>query len=153
MSPELGGPRDWDKELANIDKLIAATPAAKASPAGGAPPPPAARSGGGGSSSLPVAGRDRIATWFRVGLGALLGLAMTQWPYFHACGTALFLYLGAAGVVGLAGLWGAVTAWRRRMGLAHVVALLVSLWGGVLVAAAVLPRVGYAKRAALWWCP
>ncbi|MBM3276337.1 MAG: hypothetical protein FJZ00_14380, partial [Candidatus Sericytochromatia bacterium] len=56
MSPELGGPRDWDKELANIDKLIAATPAAKASPAGGAPPPPAARSGGGGSSSLPVAG-------------------------------------------------------------------------------------------------
>ncbi len=86
-------------------------------------------------------------------LGALLGAAMTQWPYVHACGTALFLYLGAAGVVVMAGIWSAVSSWRRRMGQAHVVSLLVALWGGMLVAATVLPRIGYAARSATWWCP
>jgi hypothetical protein len=160
VTPDQGGPRDWDKELADIDKIIAATPPAKLVPAGGAAPAAAPAKGGGGPAAGgggggggPVQRRDRWATWFRVGLGAALGVAMTQWPYFHACGTALLLYLGAAGVVSLSGLWGAVSAWRRRMGLAHVVALLVFLWGGILVGSVVLPRIGYAKRVATWWCP
>ena len=78
---------------------------------------------------------------------------MTQWPYFHACGPSLFLYLGAIGVVGLSGLWGMVSSWRRRMGIAHSFAMAVFLWGLVLAAASVLPRIGYAKLGAVWMCP
>lgn len=155
MSAEKGGPRDWDRELADIDKIIAGTPPAKltagASPAA-APTAPAAPAGRSISAGT-VSKRESLSTWFRVGLGMLLGVGMTQWPYFHACGTSLFIYLGAIGVVGLAGLWGAVTSWRRRMGLAHTLSLLVLLWGGVLAAATILPRIDYAKRTAEWWCP
>jgi len=150
VSPES---RDWDKELAEIDKIIAKSPAPAPAPAEGRAPPVAK---GGGPARLPagpVGRKAALATWSRVILGVLLGGAMTQWPYFHACGTALLLYLGAAGVVVVAGIWSAVSSWRRRMGLAHVVSLLVALWGGVLVAATVLPRTGYAARSATWWCP
>jgi hypothetical protein len=155
VSADQPGPRNWDKELADIDKLIAASPPAKIAPPSGGegkPAPPAAR-GPSPVSAGPGSRRERLATWVRVGLGVLLGAAMTQWPYFHACGTALFLYLGATGVVVLSGLWGAISAWRRRMGLAHMMSLLVVLWGATLAAATVLPRIGYAKRAATWWCP
>jgi hypothetical protein len=39
------------------------------------------------------------------------------------------------------------------MGLAHVLSLVSIVWGLVLVAGVVLPRVGYAKDAATWFCP
>lgn len=150
MSP---APRDWDKELAEIDKIIAKGPPPKPAEGGGAGPPARSPSAEARLPAGRASRRESWATWIRVLLGAGLGGAMTQWPYGHACGAGLFLYLGAAGVVGLAGLWGAVSSWRRRMGVAHIVSLLVALWGGVLVAAAVLPRVGYAARSATWWCP
>jgi hypothetical protein len=38
------------------------------------------------------------------------------------------------------------------MGLAHSIALLVTLWGLVMAGAAILPRIGYARTAAAWWC-
>lgn len=148
MSPE---PRDWDKELAEIDRLMAATPPAQAKggrdqpgvpAAGPARPAPPARAGR----------RSAIGAWVRVGLGVVLAAAMTQWPYVHSCGLALFLYLGAVGVVLVAGGWAAVSSWRQRMGFAHVVSLLVMLWALILAAAVVLPRVGYAREAAAWWC-
>lgn len=143
-------PRDWDKELAEIDRLIAATPPERARsggdqpgvPTGAARPAPPAR----------VARGSALGTWVRVGLGVGLAAAMTQWPYARACGLALFLYLGAVGVVLIAGGWAAVTSWRQRMGLAHVLSLLVMLWALILAAAVVLPRVGYAREAAAWWC-
>jgi len=149
-------PRDWDKEMAEIDKIIAKTPPAQLGSGAGGPPAPA--KGGGAAAparaAAPPTGRAAVlATWVRVGLGVALGIGMTQWPYFHACGTSLFIYLGAVGVVGISGLWGMVSSWRRRMGLAHSVSLAVLLWSGVLAAATVLPRVGYAKRAATWICP
>ncbi|MDX2056371.1 MAG: hypothetical protein SFV24_01105 [Gemmatimonadales bacterium] len=149
-------PRDWDKEMAEIDKIIAKTPPAQLG--SGASGPPAPAKGGGAAAparaAAPPTGRAAVlATWVRVGLGVALGIGMTQWPYFHACGTSLFIYLGAVGVVGISGLWGMVSSWRRRMGLAHSVSLAVLLWSGVLAAATVLPRVGYAKRAATWICP
>lgn len=153
MSAETGGPRNWDKELADIDKIIATTPPAKLAPgpAGGSPAP--AQAAPRATAVGPVGRKEFLSTWFRVGLGVLLGLGMTQWPYFYACGTGLFIYLGTVGVVALSGLWGAMTSWRRRMGWAHTLSLLVLIWGGVLAASAVLPRIGYAKRAAVWWCP
>lgn len=149
-----GQPRDWDKEMAEIDKIMAKAPPAQLterSSAGSAPAAAAPARGVGVAG--PTGRRAVLATWLRVGLGVALAVGMTQWPYFHACGTALFVYLGAVGMVSLSGVWGMVTSWRHRMGLAHTISLLVFLWGGVLAAATVLPRNGYAKRTATWICP
>lgn len=147
MSP---ADRDWDKELAEIDKVIARGPAPVGLPAS----VPAAQGQGSKAVAAPAGGRRAVlGTWLQVILGGLLAVGMTQWPYDHGCGIRLFLYLGAAGVVIVAGLWGALSSWRRRMGLAHTVALLVTLSGLVLVAHEVLPRVGYAKEALSWMCP
>jgi len=44
-------------------------------------------------------------------------------------------------------------AWRRRMAAAHVVSLSTLLTGVVLAMLLVLPRVGYAREAASWFCP
>lgn len=147
-------PRDWDKELAEIDKVMARQPAPVPAKAGAAAPAPAPRSGGAAPVEAPRAtGKAAFGTWLRVLLVAVAGGALTQWPYANSCGLGLILYLGAVGVVTLGGLWGALSSWNRRMGLAHVVSLLVSLWGLGLAAAVVLPRMGYAKQAATWFCP
>jgi hypothetical protein len=81
-----------------------------------------------------------------------LALAMPFWPYGRGCGIGLATYLAAAVVVVLAGIWGAVSSWRRHRALAHIVALLVTLWGLGLVMTEVLPRVGYAKQMIRWTC-
>ena len=90
--------------------------------------------------------------WARVMLGMLLGAALTQWPYPHACEKPLILYLVAVSTVLVAGLWGAHASWRSRMGFAHVIALGTILWGLTLSAQEVLPRVGYAKTRLSWRC-
>ncbi len=140
--------RDWDKELAAIDKVMArpAAPGAK----------PAVQGGGGPVAALPAAPVGRRAalfTWVRVLLAVAVAAGMAQWPYLHDCGTSLFIYLGAVATVIIAGLWSSVTSWQRRMGLAHSIALGVTLWGVLLGAQAILPRIGYAKVVAHWWCP
>jgi hypothetical protein len=142
------GDRDWDKELAEIDKVIARSPA---SPGPAAP----VAQGQGSRTVAPPPGGKRAAlwTWTQVLLGAVLALGMTQWPYAHGCGIKLFLFLGAAGLVVVAGLWGALSSWRRRLGLAHTTAILVVLAGMVLLAREVLPRVGYARQPTTWMCP
>ncbi len=136
-------PRDWDRELADIDRMIAKAPAPVPGPRA-APAPPVSRP--------PAPRGTALGTWLRVGLGVALAAAVTQWPYGQACGTRLFVYLGVVGMVVLAGLWGAGTTWGRRHGFAHVVSLLVMLWGLFLAAAAVLPRIGYARDALPWFC-
>ena len=147
-------PRDWDKEMAEIDKVMAKAPAPVPAKVGAGPPParggapaptPAPRSGGGSA----------LGTWLKVLLAAVLAGAMTQWPYANACGFGLFMYLGAAGVVVISGLWGALSSWNRRMGFAHVVSLLVTLWGIGLVTAVALPRMGYVnvRPPVTWFCP
>ena len=156
-----GPPRDWDKELAEIDKIIAKQPAGGAGPAAALPAPAASPRGAQPTASRATSGsvapartrRTILTTWIRVLLGVVVAAGVTQWPYPHACGLALYGYLAAAGGVVLAGLWGAVTAWRRRMGLAHTLALLVAVWGGVLVGKAVLDRMSYAKVPLAWTCP
>jgi hypothetical protein len=146
-----GPPRDWDKEMAEIDKISAVQPAAPtgrpAASGTGAPPtrqetlPPALRGG-----------RTALTAWVRVALGVAVAVGVTQWPYLHACGLAAYGYAAAAGGVVLAGLWGAVTSWKRRMGLAHVVSLLVALWGSVLLGKAVLDRTAYVDTPLTWSC-
>ena len=140
-----GPTRDWDKELADIDKIIASSPAG---PPGSKVPAPTPRAG----PPAPAPRREALGGWSRVLLGAAAAVGAAFWPYAHACGLGLWLYLGVSVTVVVAGVWGMLASWRRRLGLAHVVALLVTLWGIGLVAAELLPRFGYAKDAATWSC-
>lgn len=143
------GPRDWDKEMADIDKVIAK--------GGGVPSTgaaPVARSSSAGAISAGGGGRMAVATtWFRVILGLLLAVGITQWPYANACGLNFAMYLGAIATVTVAGLWSTVSSWNRRLGFAHFLSLLVLLWGLVLAAREVLPRIGYASDVRTWTCP
>lgn len=144
--------RDWDKELADIDKVIAKMPAQSQAPAkaGGSPPAVAPTSR---QIAAPSGGKLAVfTTWLRVALGLALAVGITQWPYASACGLNLIVYLGAIGVVVLAGLWSSVSSWRRRMGVAHTLSLMVLLWGLILGAREILPRSGYAKHVRTWSC-
>lgn len=144
-------PRDWDKELADIDRLIAKQPVAPPPVPAGAPGArPAAPSGR--RAPEPPRHRAVLTAWLRVLLALGAAAAMTQWPYAHRCGLPLYLYVGAAAAVAVAGIWGAVTAWKRRMPLAHFVSLLVALWGAGLVGRVVLDRTDYVKTPLPWTC-
>jgi len=92
------------------------------------------------------------AVWSCVGLGVLLGAALTQWPYARACGSWLALYMVAVGIVIVAGIWAARLSWKSRFGFAHVLAVCTIIWGLALTAQEVLPRVGYAKERLAWRC-
>ena len=94
----------------------------------------------------------RLGTWARIGIGCLVAAAMTQWPYAHACGFNLGLYVAAVGMVIVAGAWGGASAWKNRLVLAHIVSLGLLVWGFALGAGQVLPRVGYAREQATWSC-
>lgn len=146
-------PRDWDKELAKIDRAMAGMPNQAPPPAGA----PATRAASAPAArALPpaaaVGGRARAATWFRVLLTVALAVALPLWPYAHGCGSGLWLYLTAVSVTGLSAMWAGFSAWRRRQGLAHLLALLAIGWTLVLGAREILPRIGYAKTAAAWTC-
>lgn len=148
MSPDQ--PRDWDKELAEIDRLIAK---------GGPPTAPPAKVERGATPAAPDAAPSPanprtavLGTWIRVLLGVALAVGVSQWPYARVCGMPLFLYLGASVAVVLVGVWGAVSSWKRRLPAAHVMALLVVGWGLAIVASVLLPRIGYAREAARWLC-
>jgi hypothetical protein len=93
-----------------------------------------------------------IALWGRVVLGLALGITMAAWPYLRTCGFPLFGYLCAVLTVIVAGTWAAVAAWRYRSGLAHVISLVLVLYGVMLVTAELLPRIGYAVDHATWQC-
>jgi hypothetical protein len=96
--------------------------------------------------------RDHIALWARALLGIVLGGTMTQWPYHYDCGLPLLEYLGAVAMVIVAGAWVAVASWRLRNPPAHILALLLILWGIALAAGQILPRVGYAAQRLTWRC-
>lgn len=147
-------PRDWDRELADIDRVLEKTgPSGPAStpalpPGAGVPAP------GGMPPTEPGIARRAVAkTWFYVLLAVLLGAALPLWPYGKVCGLQLFFFLGAAALALLAGLAGAVSSWRTRRGLAHLISLLVVVWAGVMGAREVLPRAGYAAETRAWLCP
>ena len=81
---------------------------------------------------------------------------MAFWPYEAQCGAGLAGYLGAVFMVALSGVWIAVVSWRRRAAWAHIISLLLIMWGGALAAIEILPRVGYARASldhpAIWRC-
>jgi hypothetical protein len=135
-------PHDWDKELAEIDRVIEKGPGPAGTPA-----------------RLPAPGSPMVAkgsvamTWFWVVLALLLAVALPLWPYGNECGLQFFFYLGATTLALLAGAAGAVSSWAARRGLAHLLSLLVVVWAGAMGAREVLPRVGYAAQSKTWFCP
>jgi hypothetical protein len=120
------------------------------------PPPPQRH-------AAPVAGRRHPrptplslpsipGVWARIALGALLGAALTQWPYAASCGAGLGLKVAATAVVAIAGIWAANSSWRRRMAAAHITALLIIASGLALLTHEVLPRTPYWSDPAPWLC-
>jgi hypothetical protein len=155
-------PTDWDKELAKIDKQLASISdeallgkAQPPVPAGaGAGAVPAAKGKGGEEKAPPRT--STVGVMARLVLAIALGIAMLFWPYSTRCGVGLFGYLGASAMVVVAGVWTAIWTWRHRSAQAHVLALLLILWGIILGAQQILPRVGYARPDAahpsIWMC-
>ena len=80
----------------------------------------------------------------RLFLVLALGAGLSLWPYAHECGQGLFVYIAVKAVLVAGGIWVATYTWRHRMPRVHMVSLLITLIGLVLIAAEVLPRTGYA---------
>ena len=159
--------RDWDKEMADVDRLLKKLPYADPTLRGGG-------GGGGGGGGEPTVKRAGLAgagamasttggaaggagwvgTWARVALGVLVavGVAPGVWPYTHGCGLHLIFYLAGVTTVIAAGLWSSLSSWKRRLGVAHVISQVLIIWGILLLTREVLPRVG-ASASAVWLCP
>ena len=129
--------RDWDREMREVDKLLAKLPEADPTLGRGVPTVPvsprAGVAGMAGAAALhpagPARGRAWLTTWLRVGLGVGLGIGMLVWPYTHACGLKLVFYLIGATTVTVAGVWSALTSWKRRLGIAHTLSIIL-IWRG-----------------------
>ena len=150
--------RDWDREMREVDKLLAKLPDDPV-PARGVPTVPVSpRLSGGGAGAPgalhpgPARGRAWVTTWLRVGLGLVLGVGMLLWPYTHACGLKLVFYLIGATTVTVAGVWSALSSWKRRLGIAHTLSIVLIVWGLALAGRQILPRI-YDKTPAPFFCP
>jgi hypothetical protein len=144
--------KNWDKELAKIDKQLesmadetllptsaAATPAAKA------------------EIKAQQSRTRTLGVLARLTLAVALGVGMLFWPYDARCGFGLAAYLVSVLVVIGSGVWSAIWSWRHRSPRAHILSLLITLWGLTLGTVEILPRSGYARpdpgRPMTWLCP
>lgn len=143
---------DWDAQLKKIDKQMEGMSDAALiqSPKAGAPP---------AQRAAVAAERENTRTWpafLRLALASALGVGILFWPYPKQCGPELIGYLIAVSAVFVGGLWSSVWTWRHRTARAHVLSLLLVIWGLVLGAIEVLPHAGYAKADPLrpqgWSC-
>lgn len=145
-------PGDFDARMRQIDKALESISDDQLLPA---PPKGAAPA----AAAQVAEQRAAVRTWpalLRLGLASALGVGMLFWPYAARCGLGLAAYLGAVAAVLVGGAWSAVWTWRHRTARAHTLSLLLVLWGLVLAAMDVLPRIGYAKptadHPAAWAC-
>jgi hypothetical protein len=132
---------DWDAELKKIDRQLESMSDSALIPAAPKNAPPAVR-------AEVAAERATTRTWgafLRLALATALGVGILFWPYPKQCGVELGGYLVAVAAVAVGGLWSSVWTWRHRTARAHVLSLLLVVWGLLLGAMEVLPRVGYAK--------
>jgi hypothetical protein len=151
--------RDWNKELAKVDKQLASLSDEQL-----VGPPPAAPAKAGAPAAAkagpaPVAAKPAttgFGVYARLLLALAVGVSMWFWPYEARCGLGLAGYLAAVGVVIAGGLWSSVWTWRHHAGRAHLLSNLIVLWGLGLGAMEILPRIGYAKptdkHPATWTC-
>jgi hypothetical protein len=143
---------DWDEKLKKIDKQLESMSDSALIPAAPKSAAPAAR-------AEVAAERATTRTWgafLRLALATALGIGILFWPYSTRCGVGLAGYMVAVIAVAAGGLWSSVWTWRHRTARAHVLSLLLVLWGLVLAVIEVAPRAGYAKpdisRPAGWTC-
>ena len=143
----MSGNRDWDKELAKIDKQLESVSDAQLFPD---------KKGATPAQKQQVAEtRATAASWpaiLRLVLSVALGVGVLFWPYANRCGWGLSGYLLVVLAVAGSGVWSAVWTWRHRAGRAHVLSILLIAWGLLLAAGEVLPRIGYAKQILPWSC-
>jgi len=163
--------RNWEQELAKIDKQLASVSdeellaqRAQQAAAQGAPlatdgtkgAAPTAKAVGSvvAAKSVP-SGRSWIA-WAQLSVAIAAGVGLWFWPWTTRCGLNAMTFTAATGGVTLLGLWSAVGSWRHRQAYAHVLSFAVMMWGLVLGAREVLPRMGYAiptyDRPGAWSC-
>ena len=143
----MSGNRDWDKELAKIDKQLESVSDAQLFPD---------KKGASPAQKQQVA-ETRAATtsWpaiLRLTLSVALGVGVLFWPYANRCGVGLAGYLFVVLAVAVSGVWSAVWTWRHQAARAHILSILLIVWGLILGAGEVLPRVGYAKQILPWSC-
>jgi hypothetical protein len=143
------------KEAAIVDKLLKQLP--HADPSLGAiagkpkrPPPPRSRTPL--PSRQPKRGSTPLGVRVRLLVALALGVAITQWPYSHDCGLASAPYLAIAAMIVIMAAWAAAGSWKHRLPVAHVLSLGLILWGLIVAAHDVLPRVGYAGAEGTWAC-
>lgn len=97
-----------------------------------------------------------VGTRARVILVASLLAALYWWPYAANCGGGLAAFVGAQFMIVVGALWCAAISWRNRLVASHTAALALLVVGLALVAAQVLPRLGYVSVAGIhttaWRC-
>ncbi len=162
--------RNWEAELAKIDKQLASVsdeqllaeskaPATRGAQTAGAltagkAPAPRAAAAAPAVVAAGTAGSWR--GWVKVSIAIAAAAGLMFWPWPARCGSPLLGFTAATGAVALLGAWSAVGTWRHRLGLAHVASLLVVVWGLALGAREILPRIGYAvptaERGGVWSC-
>jgi hypothetical protein len=136
-----------------VDRLLAQLPGLQGEPPASRAAARQAVSGGGGVHYVHYAEQeDLLGPWARLLLGLALGTMIAWWPYPRSCGFPLIGYLGAILTIMLAGGWAAVSSWRYRASLAHIISLILVFYGIMLGAAELLPRTGYAVDHATWEC-
>jgi hypothetical protein len=143
--------KDWDSELKKIDRMMEGASDEALLPAKNAKTPQA---------RAEIVEKQRttstLGVMARLVLATALGVGMLFWPYDAKCGVGLAGYLAATVAVVAGGVWSAIWTWRHRSSRGHILSLLLILWGGVLGAIEILPRIGYAKPDAArpgWSCP
>ena len=144
--------RNWEKELAKIDKQMESVSDEALFPTRNVP-------AASPQKQERVEAQAQTRSWgalARLALSVILGVAILFWPYVNRCGVGLAAYLIAVTAVGVGGVWSAVWTWKHRTAGAHMLSLLLVLWGLILTAIEVLPRVGYATptlaHPPIWTC-
>ena len=161
--------RDWDRELAELDRRLASVPdtpapAAATPPARGTAVPttstatspdanrranataPAAsgRTIGNPAPAGRRSWRAQFALLFRLALGIAVVAALIYWPYSARCGIELGYYLGLVATLAIVGLITSTSAWRHRSSVVHILGLVMLAGAIALAARELLPKVGYA---------
>jgi hypothetical protein len=144
--------KNWEKELAKIDKQLESMADETLLPTTAAATPEAK------AQVRAQQSRTRtLGVLARLTLSVALGVGMLLWPYDARCGFGLAAYLAAVGVLIGSGVWSAIWSWRHRSPRAHILSLLIALWGLTLGAVEILPRSGYARPdpgpPLTWLCP